>query len=595
MAITCRQCKTPNRDGARFCSSCGASLVAAPAAAYVPLQPGQRMKGGAFQVVNPLGKGGMGAAYLAEQVIAGQSRHVVIKEMLDYWDPADPLGREKARRQFETEAATLVVLNHAGIPQIYDYFSDGGRNYIVMQFIEGKNLEERLADSGALPVEQVIRWGIYPCRVLAYLSAQRPPVIHHDIKPANLILDKATDEVRLVDFGTAKARLLAQQGGRVGVQKSSIFGTAGYAAPEMYRQFSEHRSDVYALAATLYHLLTNDDPRDHPFDFPQSGGLAPEIGRSLQFALEQDHSRRATAAQFQAQLEGSLSPVLFTFAQRDVARTDSELAHLCDAYWTEAQDHLYQGVFESRFHNLGRGDLLQKVQAARACKHRDEGLEQFVRFLDPNLQRPNLRIQPDQVDFGAVSERERKVQTVTLINATRGWLRADVRPVQTWITAFPDQVELLGQHTKSLTITLLGERIPLRGRLTAKVNIVVHTVTQPGQVEAASTEQVVVHARTSVASTLFKRHGPPLAQGLLTSVRWLGSLVLAFVGALLAQAAIHSVWDVQYWDPAAGTALLAAAGGIAGCAGVLLGSWRWLGWWGALVSYLIPPMRWGGS
>ena len=219
-------------------------------------------------------------------------------------------------------------------------------------------------------------------------------MIHHDIKPANLILDKATDEVRLVDSGTAKARLLAQQGGWVGVQKSSIFGTAGYAAPEMYREFSEHRSDVYALAATLYHLLTNDDPRDHPFDFPQLGGLAPEIGRALQFVLKQDHNRRATATQFQAQLAGSLSPVLLTFAQRDVARTDSELAHLCDAYWTEAQDHLYQEVFESRFHNLGRGDLLQKVQAARACKNRDEGLEQFERFLDPDLQRPTCAFSP---------------------------------------------------------------------------------------------------------------------------------------------------------------------------------------------------------
>ena len=76
----------------------------------------------------------------------------------------------------------------------------------------------------------------------------------------------------------------------------------------------------------------------------------------------------------------------------------------------------------------------------------------------------NLRIQPDQVNIGAVSERERKVQTVTLVNATRGWLRAGIRPVQTWIRAFPDQVELLGQHAKSLTITLLGERIPLRGQ-----------------------------------------------------------------------------------------------------------------------------------
>jgi serine/threonine protein kinase len=79
--------------------------------------------------------------YLARETLANAQRQVVIKEMLDYYDPADPHSAARAHKRFETEAGTLVTLSYAGIPQIFDYFSEGGRNYIVMQFIQGQNLE----------------------------------------------------------------------------------------------------------------------------------------------------------------------------------------------------------------------------------------------------------------------------------------------------------------------------------------------------------------------------------------------------------------------------------------------------------------------
>jgi serine/threonine protein kinase len=152
-----------------------------------------------------------------------------------------------------------------------------------MEYIEGDDLEQRLTHTDrqgrqipgrACAEDEVIRWGIALCKVLEYLASLSPsPVVHHDIKPANIILDKNSGEVRLVDFGTAKARLQQQAGGAVGMQQSSLYGTTGYAAPEQYRRTSEPRSDVYALAATLYHLATDDDPGVHPFTFQSSSGL----------------------------------------------------------------------------------------------------------------------------------------------------------------------------------------------------------------------------------------------------------------------------------------------------------------------------------
>ncbi len=272
------------------------------------------MKNGVYTVIWQLSKGGMGAIYLAKQDIAGTSRTVVIKELLDYFDPANLIEAQKANRRFRDEAITLVSINHPGIPQIYDYFSDSGHNYIVMQYIEGQDLSEGLTRQGAsgmhisgkpYPLKDMIRWAIQVCQILEYLGKQSPPIIHHDIKPANLIVDHTTGDIRLVDFGTAKARLVAQAGGKVGLQKSSIFGTQGYAPPEQFSGSSEPRSDVYAFGATLYHCLTDDDPSDHPFDFPKLHILPPDLARAIYRAVESDVTKRSTASELRADLEAA--------------------------------------------------------------------------------------------------------------------------------------------------------------------------------------------------------------------------------------------------------------------------------------------------
>lgn len=235
---TCSNCGTTNKDIANFCRACGLPLPSA--AALNRLQAGQVLNS-RYTVARPLSKGGMGAIYLVQDSSVFHKQRV-LKEMLDYVDPADYPDQaayqravQHAHQRFEEEARTLASLKHRGIPDIMDYFSDGGRNYIVMEYVEGVDLEQRLTrsdDQGRriagqpYPVDDVMRYGVQVCKVLEYLASLPRPVVHQDIKPANLIVDRS-GEVRLVDFGTAKARLAVQPGGQVGLQKSSIYGTVG--------------------------------------------------------------------------------------------------------------------------------------------------------------------------------------------------------------------------------------------------------------------------------------------------------------------------------------------------------------------------------
>ena len=245
--VVCWVCHTVNRSSARFCAHCGAALTATPAPQR--LQPGALMRNGAYRILRPLSKGGMGMIYLAEDMGAF-GRSCVIKEMLDYFDPANPQEVQEARQRFEDEARTLSKLTHPQIPVLLNYFSEKQHNYIVMAYVEGVTLDHFIGQQSA--TAQVVDYGIQVCEILEYLGGLNPSVVHHDIKPANIIVDNATKSAWLVDFGVAKARLAVQQNGQVGVKKSNIFGTIGYAPPEQYQGQSEPKSDVHALAARIF-------------------------------------------------------------------------------------------------------------------------------------------------------------------------------------------------------------------------------------------------------------------------------------------------------------------------------------------------------
>ncbi len=303
--MNCPVCAYENAPDTRFCVYCGAELQRESGI----LRQDQLVDDGTYRIIRPLGKGGMGAVYLAANTKAFD-RQCVIKEVIEYYDPSDPKEREKAMRRFEAEARTLASLKHPGIPDIYAYFSEQGRNYLVMEYIEGTDLADGLTrrqDSqvlpgGPQPIEEVIRYGIQICQVLDYLEHHEPPVIHNDIKPANIILDQNSGQAVLVDFGTAKTRYTHLGPGVPGAQHSSLYGTVGYAAAELYEGKADPRSDVYALAATMYHLLTDDDPREHPFKFPRMEDIPDPVRDALVQALSNDVGERPAAAEFEAQL-----------------------------------------------------------------------------------------------------------------------------------------------------------------------------------------------------------------------------------------------------------------------------------------------------
>jgi serine/threonine protein kinase len=432
------------------------------------------MRGGAYHVLEPLGKGGMGALYLAADTGAFD-RKCVIKELLDYYDPTDPDEARKAQSRFEIEARLLAELSHPGIPRIYSYFSEAGRHYIVMEYIEGETLERaathidpvgRTVAARPLPAEEVVRHAIRVCRVLEYLADRPTPVIHHDIKPANLIVDRTSREVRLVDFGTAQSQRHWATRMRLDQGQSSLFGTAGYAAPEQYQGHSEPRSDVYALAATVYHLLTDDDPGDHPFHFPQVGTLPGSLADALERALRPEVSRRSTALEFRQALEAWLIPEdgaqPFVFRNGAVARTTEELGVICDQHWAEAREHLEAGDFDRWFRIRSRHDLVAKARSARLEQDADAALEGFLRRLNPRLPPPRLAVESQALDFGRVARGRTASRRLTVRNETRGYGQATFSASVPWLRFTPDQVGCLVGAEVSLSVSVEAGGLPFR-------------------------------------------------------------------------------------------------------------------------------------
>ncbi len=206
-----------------------------------------------YLVMRLLGQGGMGAVYQATDRKFGNA--VALKETF-YND-------FQLRKAFSHEATLLNRLRHAALPVVMDYFAIGERQFLVMQYIPGKDLEQLLVErkergQGVFLASQVLRWADQLLDALEYLHSQKPPIIHRDIKPQNLKLTPR-GEVILLDFGLAKG--VTTQHSQV---SQSIRGyTPNYASLEQIRGTgTDSRSDIYSIGATLYHLLTGEMPQD---------------------------------------------------------------------------------------------------------------------------------------------------------------------------------------------------------------------------------------------------------------------------------------------------------------------------------------------
>jgi tRNA A-37 threonylcarbamoyl transferase component Bud32 len=219
--------------------------------------------------------GGQGSVF---ETIGDDGKVYAVKEMIDNF--TNPKDRTEAIDRFEAEAKMLRRLSHPRIPKVYADFKDEGRQYLAMEFVRGEDLEEVIhKHPGGLPEQQVLEWADEICDVLGYLHNHKPePIIFRDMKPSNVMIEP-DGKVKLIDFGIAKVFERAERGTQI--------GTPGYAPPEQYQGLATVESDIYALAATLHHMLTSRDPRDEPpFSFPPVYGLKPTISKRTSEALQ---------------------------------------------------------------------------------------------------------------------------------------------------------------------------------------------------------------------------------------------------------------------------------------------------------------------
>lgn len=215
--------------------------------AFMPLAPGQILRNGSLKVVRQLSLGGLSAVYLCQ---LDENRLVVLKEAVVPEDGSVEM-REKAKELFEREATFLKRLKHHSIVSVLDYFGDGGRNYLMLEYANGQDLRQYVRQNGAQKEENALDWAIQVAGILKYLHEQDPPIIHRDISPDNLVL-REDGTIVVIDFGAANEFISKATGTFVGKQS--------FIAPEQFRGKAVVQSDIYAFGCTLYYLLTGKEP-----------------------------------------------------------------------------------------------------------------------------------------------------------------------------------------------------------------------------------------------------------------------------------------------------------------------------------------------
>lgn len=245
---------------------------------------------GKYIFYEELGSGGSGKVYRA------YDKHLKCDRAVKKFKAEDDVWKK--------ELDMLKELRHPLLPMITDSMEEGEERYLVMEYIEGKNLEEYVRERGRIAQEQAVKWAIELAEVLIYLHERSSPVIYRDMKPSNIMVD-TYGKIRLVDFGTAWMRYQ---------EKDNVLraGTYGYAAPEQLSEKGmdevDERSDIYGLGAVLYYMLTGDNLSEPPFlaqpirlfDRRLSSGLEKAVGRAV---AEERNKRYQTMRQFKAALE----------------------------------------------------------------------------------------------------------------------------------------------------------------------------------------------------------------------------------------------------------------------------------------------------
>jgi len=315
MERECPICRQNNPDGATICQSCGSPLGAAQAVSF-DLPPNTALNNGRYIIEKTLGSGGFGITYKARDTRLG--REVVIKEFF-VSDGCVRVGRsvqpvslgdyEELKQKFLQEAQILAKLKHPGIVEVYDFFEENNTGYMVMEYLRGKSLADLLRERGGrMGEEEAVGYILQVCEALKVVHDAG--YLHRDIKPDNIIVCE-DGRVVLIDFGAARAFVA----GKTGTYSQML--TKGYAPLEQYasRVRLGPYTDIYALGATLYHLLTGEIPveatdRAHGVEMPspreRNVGVSEGVSEAVMRAMEIEVNKRPQSVdEFADLLRGS--------------------------------------------------------------------------------------------------------------------------------------------------------------------------------------------------------------------------------------------------------------------------------------------------
>ena len=231
---------------------------------------------GKYEILKKVGQGGMSIVYLAMD--NRLNKQWAVKEIKN--DGSKSV--ETLLKGLEREANILKNVDHPVLPRIVDIINENGTIYVIMDFVEGKPLNEVLKAEGAQKQSDVIEWGRALASALDYLHSMNPPIIYRDMKPSNVML-KPDGSVKLIDFGTAKEYVIENNA------DTTALGTRGYAAPEQFGDAQGHgiyntdaRTDIYNLGATLYHLVTGKNPCEPPYEIKPIRQWNPMLSSGLE-------------------------------------------------------------------------------------------------------------------------------------------------------------------------------------------------------------------------------------------------------------------------------------------------------------------------